>query len=297
MVAADELDRLAEEHAELRPMTAEEAAARASLAWFEGERLDTYLTRAAPAHPLCWRAPDGEFLIGGQWRRRTDIVCIIELRAARHIGALLARFMRAARAVGARLVVPAFEEMDRSGPLYHRAGFEVIDEILRFERLGLSLPPAESGRLAELSVRAFDPASSDDLAALVAIDHAAFPWLWWNSEDELRWYTALRGSGVLFSLDGQRPVGYAGFSLFHDDGHLDRLAVLPEFAGRGHGTSLLRHTFSRLKRLGARGIALTTQGNNERAQRLYRRFGFRRTGQRYRIYGRWLADPPADRVG
>src|SRR5207248_5836157 len=126
---------------------------------------------------------------------------------------------------------PAFEEMERSGSFYRLGGFEPVDEIVRFERLGLTPPPDVPAHPTR-DVATELPA---DLEALVAIDHAAFPWLWWNSAEELRWYGALRSSHLLFALEGDRPVAYAGFTVFHDDGHLDRLAVLPERAGHGYG--------------------------------------------------------------
>lgn len=267
----------------LRPLSPGEAAARAANAWFEGERLETYLTRWPE---LCWQAPDGEFIIGAPWRRRSDIVSVVELRGVVHRQALLNCFVQQARAGGAKVAVPSFDELERSASFYRLAGFDVIDEIVRFERLGLT-PPADA---AHRETRYLDPKANGDWAALEAIDHAAFPWLWWNSLAELRWYAGLRSAQVILSIEDGRPVGYAGYSIFGDDGHLDRLAVLPECTGRGHGASLVRESFERLHRLGARRVALTTQGANERAQRLYRWFGFRRTSLRYRIYGLWLAD-------
>src|SRR5262249_1599100 len=152
-------------------------------------------------------------------------------------------------------------------------GFELVDEIVRFERLGLTPPPDVPAH----PTRDVATESPTDLEALVAIDHAAFPWLWWNSPEELRWYGTLRNSQLLFALEDDRPVAYPGFPVFHDDGPLDRRAVLRERAGHGYGAALMREAFSRLRALGARRVALTTQADNLRAQRLYRRFGFRRT--------------------
>lgn len=273
----------------LRPLAPAEAAARARVGWFEGIRLGEYLTRTPD---LSWCAPGREYVIGGQWRRRADIACLIEMNAEIHRHALLDRFLERAAAGGARLAVLNFDEMQRASAFYRQAGFDVIDEIVRYERLGLA-PPRDAPVVA---TRDFAP-SSAAFEALLAIDHAAFPRLWWNADDEFRWYAGRRSSDLLFAFDGDRPVGYAGFTLFHDDGHLDRLAVLPEVMGRGFGAGLLREVFRRLYRAGARRIALTTQAENERAQRLYHWFGFHRTSLRYRFYGRPLAEGGLDRLG
>ena len=77
-----------------------------------------------------------------------------------------------------------------------------------------------------------------------------------------------------------------GFTTYAGWGHLDRIAVDPVCQGQGFGRQALQFVTSALVARGARSVALSTQLENVRSQRLYERFGFRRSRVNdYRLYG------------
>ncbi|MBA3449964.1 MAG: GNAT family N-acetyltransferase, partial [Chloroflexia bacterium] len=138
------------------------------------------------------------------------------------------------------------------------------------------------------------PVGRDDdriIDAVVQIDDAAFPWLWRNNRTELDVYLNTPGVSVSVVEDDGETVGYVGVTLFSGWGHLDRIAVAPNLQGRGYGRDALALTFDAMRQRGACRVALSTQRLNVRSQRLYERFGFRRTYDHdYRLFGRWT-DP------
>ena len=85
------------------------------------------------------------------------------------------------------------------------------------------------------------------------------------------------GSRV-FMLTGKRPVGIVSVT-----GNLiEDLYILPDYQNRGFGTSLLRFAITQCD-----GIpALWILENNQGAEKLYRREGFRETGRRNAITDR-----------
>ena len=127
-------------------------------------------------------------------------------------------------------------------------------------------------------------------ARLITVDHAAFPWLWWNSAEEFACLCAVPGVELYVgSMEAACHVAYVGITHFRGWGHLDRIGVIPQVQGTGYGLEALRFAVAMLARGGATRIGLSTQANNTRSQRLYHRFGFQRTYQNdYNIYGAWV---------
>lgn len=84
---------------------------------------------------------------------------------------------------------------------------------------------------------------------------------------------------------GEGPVlGYGGVMMAGDEGHVTNLAVDPERRGLGIATRLLLQlTVDALTR-GARRMTLEVRVSNERAIRLYARFGYLPVGRRKNYY-------------
>ena len=129
-------------------------------------------------------------------------------------------------------------------------------------------------------IRMMTPA---DLATVTRVDAAAFPPLWQNSLDALRQaYTqsaiatvAERDEGIVgYQICTKNPVG----------GHLARLAVRPEAQGNGVGTALVKDLQERGIRRGYARLSVNTQSDNAVSMRLYRKVGFRQTGEHYPVY-------------
>jgi len=171
-------------------------------------------------------------------------------------------------------------------PLYVDLGFRQLERIVFFQRelRRLDLAPLADG-LPHLDFRRATVAHLD---LLVRLDHASFPWLWWNSPVEFRNYIQLPDVQVYLALLGEKPVGYASFTMYKGWGHLDRLAVIEEEQSKGFGASQLHYILGVMQSVEADSVNLSTQEDNVRSHRLYKSFGFRRTTEKMGFYGREL---------
>jgi ribosomal protein S18 acetylase RimI-like enzyme len=159
-----------------------------------------------------------------------------------------------------------------TGPLRER-GFCLVSHIFAYEKSDWVIPRA--GNQAVL-VRPVQPA---DFPALVALDARTFHPLWRNSMDRLRrWQETL--PYFVVAVAGEQPAGYCYCSVQEPaHGHLIRMAVHPAWQGQGIGTRLAAEALRFFRRAGVRRITLNTLEENQRAQRLYRQFGFRPVGR------------------
>lgn len=235
-------------------------------------------------------APDAlEFALLAPWRHRNDISLCQELSAVRHSERLLRAAAERCRAAGDALFVVLDMDEHRPKGFYDRSGLEPIETVITYEAERARIPPLVT---SSIRFEPADPDRPDHLAALLAIDHAAFPWLWRNSPAEFREYHHTPGVDLHLGFDGGRPVAYVGFTTFTGWGHLDRIAVDPAAQGRGVGRAALSFTLDVLLRRRATRIGLSTQEGNWRSRRLYEAFGFRRSPlYDYTLFGAALREP------
>ena len=122
-----------------------------------------------------------------------------------------------------------------------------------------------------------------DLRRIMAIEHAVFPEPWshavFASELALR-----KGRAYRVARQGREIVGYVGLMFVDEEAHVTTIAVAPEQQGRGVGTQILLGALRIAVGEGARHVSLEVAVGNERAQALYRRFGFAPVGVRKRYY-------------
>lgn len=125
---------------------------------------------------------------------------------------------------------------------------------------------------------------------------------WWHLDDVLRAEAELFGdeawSAELFwselaqpgrtwlaAVDGSgRVVGYAGLARNPDEAYVQNIAVVAEAQGRGTGAALLDALLAEAAADGLTAVGLEVRADNEPAQRLYRRRGFRVVGRRRGYY-------------
>ena len=228
-------------------------------------------------------APDSlEFALVAPWRHRPAVAVVEELAAVRQAIPLLAAVVENSRRAGDTVVLILEMDEERSPTFYHQAGMELLEQIITYD-LARVRPIAMP---SSLEFAAADPGDRATLAALIRIDHGAFPWLWWNSEAEFLNYVASPGTELMLGYRDGQPVSYFGVSHYPGWGHLDRIAVAPAAQGIGLGRQTLVQAINTLQERSARRIALSTQQSNLRSQRLYERFGFDRSpGFDYRLYG------------
>lgn len=207
----------------------------------------------------------------------------------RHPEALVNAAAERAGRLGAYLLLMVEVEESRRSSFYSRIGMDLLEEVVTYELRALPPPPT---RPAPLSFTRADVDDPRDLAHLLSIDGASFPWVWRNSPAEFREYGDAPGVEIFLGrLDGH-PAAYLGTTAYLGFGHIDRVAVLPDLQGAGLGTAAVRFGIDRLVSAGAKKIGLSTQRVNLRSQHVYERLGFRRAiTNDYRLYGKILAVP------
>ncbi|WP_329250779.1 ribosomal protein S18-alanine N-acetyltransferase [Actinoallomurus sp. NBC_01490] len=125
----------------------------------------------------------------------------------------------------------------------------------------------------------------DDLPAVLELEHLLFTDEAWSEKTyrgELvdrsgtRHYVAVDDGGVL--------AGWAGLSAVGGQGDVLTIGVRPELQGRGIGSALLTALLEEAAVRGCVEIFLDVRADNDRARRLYERFGFTAVGIRKRYY-------------
>jgi ribosomal-protein-alanine N-acetyltransferase len=147
------------------------------------------------------------------------------------------------------------------------------NSILRFQKRGWEVP---IGCNEEVRVR---PATQEDIPALVRLDRVAFQEdMWRNGTDSFRHCLNRMALFVVAETQG-RMVGYQFSYIEEGEGYVARVAVHPRSQNQRIGSRLLVEAIRFFRMRGVRNIVLNTQNDNHKAQRLYRRFGFRLAGE------------------
>ncbi|MFC5906897.1 ribosomal protein S18-alanine N-acetyltransferase [Streptacidiphilus monticola] len=94
-----------------------------------------------------------------------------------------------------------------------------------------------------------------------------------------RWYTVAEDLSA-----GGRIVGYAGLMAVAREGDVQTIAVAREHWGTGLGARLLTRLVTQAAQADCTDLLLEVRVDNERAQRLYERFGFEPVGIRRNYY-------------
>ncbi|MGH8988785.1 MAG: ribosomal protein S18-alanine N-acetyltransferase [Acidimicrobiales bacterium] len=122
-----------------------------------------------------------------------------------------------------------------------------------------------------------------DLRRVMTIEEVVFPEPWSHgvfvSELSLR-----RGRAYRVARVGKETVGYVGLMFVEEEAHVTTVAVAPEHQGKGIGTQIMLGAVRIAAEQGARQVSLEVAVGNERAQALYRRFGFVPVGVRKGYY-------------
>ncbi|MBQ0107876.1 MAG: ribosomal protein S18-alanine N-acetyltransferase [Phascolarctobacterium sp.] len=122
-----------------------------------------------------------------------------------------------------------------------------------------------------------------DKIAVAAIEKNCFEDAW--TEVMLLQQSEQKGSVYFVAVANDCVVGYIGGRVVFDEAELYRVAVLPEFRGRGFGEKLVQIFVDRCGELGAKNIFLEVREDNAVAQKIYASVGFKKIGQRKNYYG------------
>jgi ribosomal protein S18 acetylase RimI-like enzyme len=149
--------------------------------------------------------------------------------------------------------------------------FNYQEDVITMSRVGVDVPTLVAHPFV------IHNAYLESLAEMITIDHAAFTPAWQMSRDEMRHAQRQSGSCTI-ALHNNRPIGYQITTRHQNTAHLARLAVLPEYQGRGVGRVLLDNMIQGMNKRGVRAITVNTQEHNHSSQHLYTLYGFRRNG-------------------
>lgn len=127
----------------------------------------------------------------------------------------------------------------------------------------------------------FEPLTLDRLPDVLAIETQAYPhpWTHGNFADSLR-----AGYQAQLLVAGADLIGYFVAMKGVDEVHLLNITVAPHLQGQGWGRVMLDALATWARGQGAQWLWLEVRVSNERAQRLYEHYGFRRVGQRKGYY-------------
>lgn len=249
------------------------------------DEIDIRSILEASAAQSFWVPATGEFILVAPWRSRSELPHVHTLWSFRNDRVLIDAAVRASRSAGAAALVMLESRERRKPSFYQQYGFERIEIIRTYEHT----EPGVLGRQYDPDVQRFTRVTREESAlrdAITSIDHAAFPWFWWNSADEFDEYLAFPGVEVWAGIQGEQVVSYFGMTAYQQWAHLDRIAVAPDRQRTGLGRSTLAFAAQQMVRGGAVRIGLSTQNANRVSRRLYESVGFRHTRPSdYDVYG------------
>jgi ribosomal protein S18 acetylase RimI-like enzyme len=122
-----------------------------------------------------------------------------------------------------------------------------------------------------------------DLPAVEIIDNQAFTLLWRHSQSSLSMALSQAAIATVVSFSGEL-VGYQISTWTTGGAHLARLAVKPQYQGVGIGYMLLQDLLTRLGQRGVQYVTVNTQHDNLVSLALYKKAGFKPTGETYPVY-------------
>ncbi|WP_027093873.1 ribosomal protein S18-alanine N-acetyltransferase [Cohnella thermotolerans] len=140
--------------------------------------------------------------------------------------------------------------------------------------------PNRKPDVGRLEFRSMTP---DDIGTIVEIEREVFaaPWTEEAFHNELK--QNMFAKYLVMEMDGA-ILGYGGMWLIVDEAHVTNIAIRERYQGCGYGKRLLAEMMRTAHWLGARRMTLEVRVSNDRAQRLYRKFGFVPSGLRPGYY-------------
>lgn len=167
----------------------------------------------------------------------------------------------------ASVLTPALSSSEQTVFLDH--GF-TVHERLHLLRHDLHNPPSSSANSITLR-----RGRTRDITAVLQLDGLAFDGFWrFDLQGLVDARSATPRSRFRVAWNGDRIVGYHIAGVARRLGYLQRLAVHPDFHGRGIGTALVGDALRWCRRRGCDSVLVNTQEINQRAHSLYRHLGF-----------------------
>ena len=126
------------------------------------------------------------------------------------------------------------------------------------------------------------PLEAKHLSLCIELDEKTFNSLWTRSQWEREIMDPKRI--CLGAFESTQLVGLCSGWFISDELHIMILVVDPQHLKKGLGTLILSSIIDRVKLLGINKILLEVKEENEPAQSLYKKMGFKITGHRRKLY-------------
>lgn len=149
----------------------------------------------------------------------------------------------------------------------------------------IKLSQAEIGleqKMAQnLSFRAAQP---KDVEALAIVDEQCFDGIEAYDKKSFEGELLEKSKQYFVALYQNLVIGYIGVQVLGDELNLLKIAVLPQYRNLGVGFKLMQLTFDFKAQNNLKNYFLEVRQSNERAQKLYKKFGFATKSQREKYY-------------
>ena len=119
----------------------------------------------------------------------------------------------------------------------------------------------------------------DDIFAIESKE-IIVPW----SKDALS--SLIRQQNIIFRvmLLDDEVIGYYSFQKVFDEGYINNIAIKREYQSKGYGTKLFEDLIERAHKFEVNALTLEVEVDNEKALKLYKKFGFQEEGRRKNFY-------------
>lgn len=142
--------------------------------------------------------------------------------------------------------------------------------------------PVSNAEIADHWVEPFD--GEADLDGILAVEEASFTNPWTRAMYEWELQNRSVCHILVVRTPEHRVAGFCSFWLVVDEIHINNVAILPAYRGRGFGTRLMRRVLTEGLRLGAERATLEVRASNGLARRFYEGLGFKSTAVRKNYY-------------
>ncbi len=105
----------------------------------------------------------------------------------------------------------------------------------------------------------------------------------WSKEALLN---LIRQQNIIFRvmLKDDEVIGYYSFQKIFDEAYINNIAIKKEYQSQGFGTQLFQDLLERAEKFEAKSLTLEVETDNEKALKLYKKFGFEVEGTRKNFY-------------
>lgn len=117
---------------------------------------------------------------------------------------------------------------------------------------------------------------------ITTINNLCFPISW--SKDSMKKELENKFAKYVVAVKDNVVIGYGGFWIILDEGHITNIAVHPEYRRIGAGQLMLSKLINISKELSLCAMTLEVRKSNIPAQNLYKKFGFIEEGIRKKYY-------------